>query len=158
MSTSISPRRLMEAMAEAQRLIAELPDDERLRFDTIEGETEALECLDVYAQQAIADAALVKQARERAARLEERAKRNRAIVSAILRGLQLKRAERALFTASLSRRTEVVEVPTNEVLPAAFLRWSPDKSLITKTLRAGERVPGYELRDKTEATLTLRSD
>lgn len=158
MSTSIGPRRLMEAMAEAQRLIAELPDDERLRHDTIEGETQALECLDAYAQQAIADAALVKQARERATRLEERAKRNRAVVAAILSGLQLKRAERALFTASLSQRTELIEVPTNEELPSTFVRTAPDKVLIKKVLGRGERVPGFELHDKPDLTLTLRSD
>jgi phosphoglycolate phosphatase-like HAD superfamily hydrolase len=144
-------------MSEAQKLIAELPDDERLRHDVIEGETQALECLDAYAEQAIADASLVKQARERAQRLEARAARNRAVVSAILQGLQLKRAERPLFTASLAQRTEVVEVATNEALPSAFVRYSPDKVLIGKTLRAGDPVPGYELQDKTDVTLTLRT-
>ena len=154
---TVSPRRLMEAMSAAQKLIAELPDDERLRHDVIEGETQAFECLDAYAEQAIADAALVKQARERASRLEARANRNRAIVSAILQGLQVKRTERAMFTASLAQRTEVVEVPTNEELPSAFVRTAPDKVLIGKTLRSGERVPGFELQDKTDVTLTIRT-
>jgi hypothetical protein len=147
----------MEAMAEAMRLISELPDDERLRHDVVDGETEALDCLDAYAQQAIADAALVKQARERAARLEARAERNRAIVCAILQGLQLKRAERALFTASISQRKELVEVPTNEELPERFVRKAPDKVAIKKELGTGERVPGYELQDKPGVTLTLRT-
>jgi hypothetical protein len=152
-----SSYRLQEAMSHAMQLIAELPDDERLRHDVVEGETEALEMLDAYAEQALADAALVKQARERAARLEARAQRNRAIVSAILQALQLKRSERALFTASLSQRTEVAEVPTNEALPEAFTRTSPDKVLIGKTLRAGDQVPGYELQMKPDVTLTLRT-
>jgi hypothetical protein len=152
-----SAYRLQEAMSHAMQLIAELPDDERLRASTIEGETDALECLDAYAEQALADAALVKQARERAARLEARAQRNRAIVSAILQALQLKRTERALFTASLSQRTEVAEVATNEELPWEFTRISPDKVLIGKVLRGGERVPGYELQTKPDVTLTLRT-
>lgn len=154
---TISPYKLTAAMVEAQKLIAELPDDERLRHDMIEGETDAFEHLDAYAEQAIADAALVKVARERAKRLEARSERSRAVVAAILQGLQLKRVERALFTASLGQRTEVVEVLTNEALPSAFVRTAPDKVLIGKTLRAGERVPGYELQDKSDVTLTLRS-
>jgi len=153
----VSPRRLMDAMSAAQQLIAELPDDERLRLDTIEGETQALEYLDAYAEQAIKDGALVKAAEEKARRLKARIERNRAIVTAILQGLELKRAERALFTASISQRTEVVEVPTNEALPVAFVRMAPDKVLINKTLRSGERVPGYELQDKTDVTLTIRT-
>jgi len=150
-------KRLMEAMAEAQRLIAELPDDERLRHDVVDGETSALDCLDAYAEQAIADGALVKAAEEKARRLKARIERNRGIVTAILQGLQLKRADRATFTASLSQRRELVEVPTNEELPLAFRRVSPDKVLIKKTLGAGERVPGYELQDKADITLTLRT-
>jgi len=50
-----------------------------------------------------------------------------------------------------------VEVPTNEALPVAFVRMAPDKVLINKTLRAGERVPGYELQDKSDCTLTIRT-
>ena len=99
----------------------------------------------------------MKAAEEKARRLKARIERNRAIVTAILQGLELKRAERALFTASLAQRTEVVEVPTNEELPSAFVRMAPDKVLISKTLRSGERVPGYELQDKTDVTLTLRT-
>jgi hypothetical protein len=152
-----SPRRLEAAMSAAMQLIAELPDDERLRHDVIEGETQALECLDAYAEQAIRDAALVEAAQAKARRLKDRIERNRAIVTAILKGLQLKRADRAAFTASISQRVELVEVPTNEELPAAFVRTAPDKVLIKKTLGAGNRVPGYELQDKPDVTLTLRT-
>ena len=153
----VSPRRLMEAMSAAQQLIAELPDDERLRLDTIEGETQALEYLDAYAEQAIRDGALVKAAEEKARRLKARIERNRAIVTAIQQGLELKRAERALFTASISQREELVEVPTNEELPAAFTRTAPDKVLIKKVLGMGKHVPGFELQDKPGVTLTLRT-
>jgi hypothetical protein len=156
MSEHASAWQLEREMSRAMQLIAELPDDEQLRHDVADGETGALDLLDAYAQQAMADAALVKQARERAARLEARANRNRAIVAAILQGLRLTKAERALFTASISQRTEVVEVPTNEELPAAFVRSAPDKTLIGKTLRGGAAVPGYELQAKPDVTLTLR--
>ena len=153
----ISPRRLEREMSEAMRLISELPDDERLRIDCIEGQTEALECLDAYAHSVLSDEALVKQGEERIRRLKARAERNRAIVAAILHGLGLRRTERPLYTASLSQRSAITEVPTNEQLPAAFLHTAPDLRLIGKALRAGERVPGYALEDKPQLTLTLRS-
>ena len=113
--------------------------------------------MDAYAEQAISDAQLVKLARERTARLEERAQRSRAIVTAILEALRLKRAERALFTASLSQRRDLVDVPTNEALPEAFVRTAPDKTLIRRALSAGAHVPGYELQYKADVTLTLRT-
>ena len=149
--------KLAREMSAAAQLIAALPDDERLRHDTIEGETEAFECLDGYGQRAIADAELVKLARERVRRLEERIERSRGIVVAILQALRLRRVERPLFTASLSQRTEVVEAPTNEALPESFVRRTPDKILIGKVLRAGQEVPGYRLQDKTDVTLLLRA-
>lgn len=153
----VSPRKLMEAMSTAQQLIAELPDDERLRLDTIEGETQALEYLDAYAEQAIKDGALVRAAEDKARRLKDRIARNRAIVTAIMQGLQLQRADRAAFMASLSQRQELVEVPTNEELPTTFVRTAPDKVLIKKTLHSGGQVPGYELQDKPGVTLTIRT-
>jgi len=154
----LNARRLMEAMAEAQRLIAELPDDERLRHDVVDGETEALDCLDAYAERVIGDKALVEAAQAKVSRLKDRMERDRAIIAAILDGLRLRRADRPLFTASLSQRKELVEVPTNEELPMAFRRVSPDKVLIKKVLGGGEHVPGYELRDKPGLTLMLRTD
>ena len=150
-------RRLMQAMSEAMQLIDQLPDDERLRHDTIEGETQALECMDAYAEQALADRELVNLARRKIARLEARIDRNRDIVAAILRGLQLPKVERPLYTVSLSQRTEVVEAPTNEELPTAFIRSAPDKALISKALRNGETVPGYQLQERDEATLLVRT-
>lgn len=155
---SPNARKLMCEMSKAVRLIAELPDDERLRLGAIEGETDALECMDAYAEAAIADAALVKTARARAKRLEARAERSREVVTAILEELKLKSAQRALFTATLSRGDELEEVPTNEELPTTFMRFAPDKILIKKTLRSGHPVPGYELKLKAKVTLTLRTD
>jgi len=147
---------LQAAMSAAMQLIAELPDDEQLRHDTIEGETSAFECLDAYAVAALADAALIKQAKDRVRRLEERVERRRQIVMAILQGLQLRKIERPLVTASLGQRTAVVEVPTNEPLPQMFIRTARDLVLIGKTLRQGGTVPGYVLQDKPDLTLTLR--
>jgi hypothetical protein len=144
-------------MSAAMQLIAELPDDERLRHDVIEGETQALECLDAYAEQAIKDAALVEAAQAKVRRLKARIERHRAIAVAVMKGLQLTKAQRPLYTASLSQRVELVDVPTNEELPAAFVRTSPDKVQIKAALHAGNRVPGYELQDKPDVTLTLRT-
>src|SRR5215472_1631770 len=115
-----SPTKLMLAMSLAQQLISELPaDEQRLRLDTVDGETAALEYLDAYAEAALSDAALVRAAKERVRRLEAREERSRGVVAAILQGLAAKVVERPLFTASLATRTEIVEVPTNEALPYA---------------------------------------
>ena len=157
MADTLSPVRLEREMAAAMRLIAELPDDERLRTDCIEGQTQALECLDAYAHSVLADEALVRQGEDRIRRLKARAERNRAVVAAILQGLGLRRAERPLYTASLSQRSVVTEVPTNEALPTTFYRTAPDLLLIGRTLRAGNAVPGYALVDKPELTLGLRT-
>jgi hypothetical protein len=151
-----SAAQLMAAMSAAMQLIAELPDDEKLRIDTIEGETPAFDYLDAYAVAALADTALIKQAKERIRRIEERMERRRDVVAAILERLQLRKIERPLVTASLGQRTEIVEVPTNEPLPAMFIRTAHDRILIGKTLRQGGAVPGYALQDKPDLTLTLK--
>jgi hypothetical protein len=145
-------------MSEAMQLIAELPeDDERLRHDSLEGETKFFAVLDDLAEAALSDIKLVELARERIRRLEERADNRKSIMARMLEIVELKKAERPLYTASIARRRALVEVPTNEELPAAFIHEAPDKLLIAKTLRHGELVPGYELQEKPDLTLTLRT-
>src|SRR5215472_13050599 len=77
-------------MSRALQLLAALPDDERLRRDTIEGETRVFEYLDAIADEVLADEALVDKGRERLKRLEARAERNRKLISDILQVLRLR--------------------------------------------------------------------
>lgn len=157
MSDKLDAWRLEAAMSAAMQAIAGLPEDEQLRHDTIEGQSDAFEMMDLYAEAVMADEALAERARERAKRLEARADRKRAVIQGMLTALELRKAERALYTASLSQGQALTEVPTNEALPDAFVRHAPDKVLIAKTLRRGEAVPGFTLQDKTDLTLTLRT-
>lgn len=153
-----SAARVEQAMSEAMRLIADLPDgDERLKHDSLEGETRFFAVLDDLAEEAVAATRLIEMARERIKRLEARAEARRTILRRMLTVVDLPKCERPLYTASISRRQELTEVATNEALPATFVRSAPDKVLIAKTLRRGEEVPGYALADKDDLTITLRT-
>jgi hypothetical protein len=156
--STISPHRLVAVMSEAMQLLALLPDaDEKLRHDSLEGETRFFAVLDDLAEEALAATKLVEMARERIKRLEARADSRRDIIKRMLATAEFSKIERPLFTGSISRRQELQEVATNEALPAAFIRSAPDKVLIAKTLRKGEDVPGYTLANKDDLTLTLRT-
>jgi len=154
-----SAARIEQAMSEAMRLIADLPDDgdERLRHDSLEGETRFFAVLDDLAEEAVAANKLIEMARERIKRLEARAEARRTILRRMLTVIDMPKCERPLYTASISRRQELTEVATNEALPAAFVRSAPDRVLIAKVLRRGEEVPGYALQDKDDLTITLRT-
>jgi uncharacterized tellurite resistance protein B-like protein len=158
MPPSISPRRLEAVMSETMQLLAELPqDDLKLRVDSLEGETGFFALLDHLAEIALSDTKLVELARERIKRLEARADSRRNIIRRMLEIAEVRHTERPLYTASISRRQELQEVATNEVLPQAFIRSAPDKVLIKKVLGRGEEVPGYTLADRDDLTLTLRT-
>ena len=145
-------------MSEAMQLIAELPeDDQRLKHDSLEGETRYFAIMDDLAEAALADTKLVELAKERIKRLEARSALHRDIIKRMLEVVGLQKTERPLYTASTRHGQELIEVPTNEELPAAFVRTAPDRILIGKTLRHGDAVPGYELHDKSDLVLTLRT-
>ena len=156
---TISPQRITAAMSAAMQAISALPanEDTALIRDTIEGQSDVFEIIDALAEKAIADKMLAEKASERAKRITERADGNRKVIANMLEALGLTKIERALFTASMAQRQEIVEVATNEALPSVFVRSAPDKVLIGKTLRHGNPVPGYALRDKADLVLTLRS-
>jgi len=153
----ISPYKLERAMSAVARLKAELAEqDADMILASIESETNALELMDKVIEAVVADEALVDKAEARMKRITARANRHRLILKAMMQEIA-ERVERPLATLSVSHRTELAEVPTNEELPSTFLRSAPDKTLITKTLRSGGQVPGYELREKPDMTMTLRS-
>jgi hypothetical protein len=151
-----SPRQIEAAMSEAMQLLAELPDDdERLRHDSLEGETGFFAVLDGLAEQAMADARLVELARERIKRLEERSDRYRDIIQRMMEIAALHKAERPLYTASLSYRAKTM-VTDPDQLSDAVMRRAPDMVLIGKLLRDGQAVDGATL-SNPQPVLTLRS-
>ena len=144
--TTPSAYLLEQAMSAAMRILAEtdLPDDEQLRRDTIDGQTNALDQMDALAEAIIADEALAERGRDRARRLAARANRRRQIVLAMLEALQLgEPVERALYTASLTHTRHVMIINLDEI-PDEFLQHTPDKRRIGAALRKGD-VPGTTL-------------
>ena len=140
-----SPRRLMAAVSAAQQAIAAAGDriDPQLRADTIEGESEALELMDRYADLVLADEHLASLARYKAIQLEKRAAAHRGVVERMLIALELSEpVQRTTYTASLTYRDTAI-VTDRTLLPSEVLR--PDMRLIAKVLRDGQPVPGAEL-------------
>src|SRR5262245_38915728 len=134
--SQISPHRLMAALTAAREALAVLQpdDDEVIRVDTIEGQSDALEVLDSIAAHVVADEALAERARERAKRLESRADRRREVIVTMLDALGLSKIERALYSASLSHQAKA-QITDAAMLPPEFMRTAPDAVKIGKALR-----------------------
>ena len=144
------------AMSAAMEAISALPDDgdNVLLLNTIEGESDVLEVLDRVVEAAIADKKLAELARERAKRIEARADRARGVALQIIEALQVSPLERPLYSASISYPRKPLVTNADE-LPKEMIREAPDMVAIGKALRAGETIPGAELKNP-EAQLTIR--
>jgi hypothetical protein len=68
--------------------------------------------------------------------------------------LEVSPLERPVYTASLTWPRKPVVTNADE-LPDTYIRHAPDMVAISKALRAGESVPGAELRNP-EAQLRIR--
>ena len=136
--------------------ISQLPDDEDygLLISTIEGESDIIEVLDRVVEHAIADRKLADLARERAKRIDARADRARDIARDIVEALEVSPLERPVYTASLTWPRKPVVTNADE-LPPAYIRHAPDLIAIGKALRAGETIPGAELKNPAPM-LTIR--
>jgi hypothetical protein len=152
-----SSHAIQAAMVAAQQAISALPDDgdNVLLLNTIEGESDVLEVLDRVVEHAVADAKLVELARERARRLEERAKRTRNVALQIIEALGVSPLERPVYTASVSYHRELGSLNEAE-LPDEWWRRAPDKVAIAKALRAGQDIPGASLGNDAPR-LTIRT-
>jgi len=128
--------------------------DDALLLGMLEGETDVFELVDKLAEQAVADKKLAEMASERAKRLEARASKNRDLILRMLEALEVRKLERALFTASVGYRTKAI-VTDPEALPETLMRRSPDLHAVAKALKDGP-VDGAELSNPTPV-LTLRT-
>jgi hypothetical protein len=144
-------------MSAAMEVISTLPDDEdhALLLGSLEGETDIMEVLDRVIESSIADKKLAELARERARRIEARADRTREIATRIVEALAISPIERPVYTASLTFPRKPL-VTDEEALPAAYIRHAPDMIAIGKALRAGETIPGAELKNPAPL-LTIRT-
>ena len=143
-------------MSAAMEVISTLPDDEdhALLLGSLEGETDIMEVLDRVIESSIADKKLAEMARERAKRVEERSQKSREIALRIIEALGVSPLTRPVYTASLTYPRKPLVTNADE-LPKEMIREAPDMVAIGKALRAGETIPGAELKNP-EPQLTIR--
>ena len=141
----------------------ELDDDEVLRADMIEGQTNAFEFLShivrkIGATQAIAagTAEYIGELQERKARLERREYALRGLIAKILHFADIKKAELPEATLSIRAGVPKVIIINEHELPKEFLRikTEPDKTKIRAALMVHENVPGAAL-SNSEPTLAI---
>jgi Siphovirus Gp157 len=156
MSKVPSPRRLIDAVVAAQQAIDGLPEDERLRIDTVDGETELFELMDRYAEAAIADRLLIDLGERRLARLAARADRSREVVRKILQAVGITEGlERPLYSANLTYRQRA-HVSDADQLPRQYVQTKEaiDTRALERDLKRGADIPGAQLTNP-EASLLL---
>ena len=128
------------------RYLSELPDDGDYSVLLLQHHRRGiriwLELLDRVIEHAIADAKLVELARERAKRIEERAKRTRNVAMQIIEALGVSPLERPVYSRRLSAITMKLGSLDEAHYRAEFWRHAPDKVAISKALRAGQEVAG----------------
>lgn len=119
--------------------------DAQLMMDVIEGETNALEMLDVIVHTILADEAMRDDAEQHAKRWKERADKRRAIVLQIMERIGTRSARRSLYTLSVTDGPKAVHITDEAQIPLGYQRISPDKAAIARALKEGEQVPGAQL-------------
>lgn len=142
----------------------ELDEDEELRADTIEGETEAYRVLGrIVAIERDANsmiAAIAERAKELAARKDRYTRRKdamRALLLRLLKAADLTKVSLPEATVSMGKGRAGVEIVDEALLPdnVVKMKREPDKKLIAELLAQGD-VPGAVLRVGSE-TITVRA-
>lgn len=143
----------------------ELADDEVLRANSIEGETDAFEFLTKVVRgiddaRALYDGVNLRleELEARRDRFDERIKAYRSLAYKIMQAGNLTKAE--LPDATLSMRAGTIKVvgePDPKDLPDSLVKIErkPDKTAIKRALENGETVPGCHL-SNGEPTLSIR--
>jgi len=142
----------------------ELADDEQLRADMIEGETEAFEFLSRVVRSIGENKALASgiadylgELAERKSRVERRIDAFRALAFHVMQKADLRKVELPEATLSVRNGTQKVIVSDETALPDTCIKVvrSPDKTAIKERLSAGEEVPGAFL-SNGEPSISIR--
>lgn len=131
-------------------------DDEEAFWETLDGETDALDMIDTFLATMQDDEALAAAIKAqidtlaaRKSRLEMRAASKKAVLGKILTAAGMKKAERPRGTVSIRPGSLSVRITDEADIPSQLMREkvtrAPDKTAIKKHLEAGEAVPGAEL-------------
>lgn len=137
----------------------ELADDDTLRADVLEGETNLHAVLtklvnterdaDAMAK-AVAGRIFDLQARK--SRAERRKEAMRGLMLKLLKASGLPRVPLAEATISIGKKSASVEIVDEALLPKAYVRvsTSPDKTAIKEALQAGKKVRGAQMGEAGE--------
>lgn len=143
----------------------ELAEDEQLRADMLEGETNlhaVLERLLGVEREANSLVGAVKaridDLQSRKSRAERRKDAMRALMLRLLQASGLQKAPLTEATISVTKGRDSVEITDEASIPARFLKVvkSPDKGLIKEALDAGKKVKGAQIKTGAE-TLSVRA-
>lgn len=140
--------------------------DEQTFFDSLDGETDALDLIDrllatMAEDEALADAIKAQEAdlKRRRERIAARVPAKRKALAAILHAAGQKKVERPRATVSLRPGVLSVRIVNESDIPSQLLTvktvTAPDKAAIKKHLEAGEEVPGAEL-VRGDETISVR--
>lgn len=140
--------------AEIAKLIAtypELEDDESLRADMIDGQTDALRIIErALAERQDADmmAGAVKAREEelfaRRGRFERKAEAMRSLIKSIMRAAHLDKLTLTEASLSLTKGRQTVGIEDLEQLPQGYFKTTrqADKAAIKSAFDRGEEIPG----------------
>lgn len=155
---------IIKAYADAIR--AACGDDEQTYLDTLDGETDVVDLIDMALSNMRDDEALseaikaqTKALRDRQARIEMRAEAHRKTILSLMQAASIRKLERPAATVSLRPGTPSVKIVDEAEIPSQLMRVKttkePDKAAIKAALQAGEIIPGAAL-DPGVETISVR--
>ena len=161
---NLDPRIVQQEIANLLLQYPELQEDDQLRVDMIEGETEAFSLLSRIVRMIGENKALaegidryVLELQKRSARIERRVEAFRSLAVKIMEYGAIKKAELPEATLSIRPGTPKVIVTDEALLPDKCVRIKrePDKTTIKDLLSKGAQIPGAVL-SNSEPSLSIR--
>lgn len=137
----------------------ELADDDTLRADVLEGETNFHAVLTRIVNSerdaeslAKAVAGRISDLQARKSRAERRKEAMRSLMFKLLKAAGVPRVPLAEATISIGKKAAAVEIIDEALLPKAYVRvsTSPDKTAIKEALQAGKKVRGAKMGEAGE--------
>jgi hypothetical protein len=164
MNMRIDPEQVRQQISNLLLQFPDLAEDELLRTDMIEAETEAFDFLAqivtrIEDTEALSEgtAQRIKELSERKGRFEQRKEALRYLAFKIMTAADIKKAELPCATLSVRNGAAKVVVHDEASLPADCIKTvtSPDKAAIKDLLASGRSVPGAYL-SNGEPSLSIR--
>jgi hypothetical protein len=150
----LNPEVVRQQIANLLHLYPELAEDEELRLDMLEAETDTKALFSQIVSRMIeADTAITglqayeKRFKERRARMEHRVEKLRELGFKIMEAADIRKVELPEATLSIRNGVPNVIVTDEVLLPDQYVKIerTPKKSEIKDALKAGKQVPGAEL-------------